>query len=674
VKASKRQISSRKLFWFKLIALSFPFLLFFLLEILLRVSGYGQSYQLFIRDPDRQGFLVMNPMVSEKYFTRTENATVGFFETFSAIKEPGTFRIFILGASTAVGFPYYHNGSFHRMLKFWLEKAYPDRHFEVINLGLTAVNSYTILDFSRQLPDYDPDAVLIYAGHNEYYGALGVGSTSSFGSYPNLVRWMLRLKELRLTQLLTKLFSNLASPDAKDDLRTNLMERMVQEQKIPYGSDLYLSGIRQFQENMAKSLAVLNDHQIPVFISNLVSNEKDLPPFISGFSSSVDTARIYHLMEQSDSLLKTRNLKLAAEKAQQAIAIDSSYARSYYLVAQALLQLGDHSQAGYHFKMARAYDQLRFRAPEEINQIIKTLAVQHQAHFADTETRFREHSPHEIIGQELLLEHLHPNLRGYFLIAQSFFQKISRSPLLGKPDLAIEPEQVWQEYPLTEVDSLYGAYGTLILKQGWPFHQDFEIDTTNRSLPEAIAGALVVKQLNWDQAMEKLYQHYHQQEQFDKALKVTEAVLLEYPHNASLYAKAGSLCMRLKNFQQAALYFSRALDLKQEPTYARYLAICLIQAGKLEQSLDFLHTFSQSGNHNPQLMRFTAALEQIIQLQNLKTDNKISLDQLNLLAKTYYLVGLVENARVLAQEILTLYPGNTEAETLLAEIDQKQNS
>ena len=27
----------------------------------------------------------------------------------------------------------------------------------------------------------EPDAVLIYAGHNEYYGALGVGSTESLG-------------------------------------------------------------------------------------------------------------------------------------------------------------------------------------------------------------------------------------------------------------------------------------------------------------------------------------------------------------------------------------------------------------------------------------------------------------------------------------------------------------
>ena len=174
--------------------------------------------------------------------------------------------------------------------------------------------------------------------------------------------------------------------------------------------------------------------------------------------------------------------------------------------------------------------------------------------------------------------------------------------------------------------------------------------------------------------MEKLYQHYHQQGQFENALKVTEAVLLEYPYNASLHAKAGSLCMRLKNFQQAALFFSRALDQQRDPNYARYLAISLIQAGKLEQSLDFLQTFSRTGNHNPQLMRFTAALEQIIQLQNLKVQEKISLNQLNLLAKTYYLVGMAENARALAHEILSEYPGNAEAETLLAEIEQKQNS
>ena len=55
---------------FKTIAISLPFLFFFLLEVLLRVFGYGQDYRLFIASEEQPGYVVMNPVVSEKYFTR----------------------------------------------------------------------------------------------------------------------------------------------------------------------------------------------------------------------------------------------------------------------------------------------------------------------------------------------------------------------------------------------------------------------------------------------------------------------------------------------------------------------------------------------------------------------------------------------------------------------------
>ena len=43
----------------------------------------------------------------------------------------------------------------------------------------------------------EPDAVLIYAGHNEYYGALGTASTESLGGSTILVRLYLGLRQYR---------------------------------------------------------------------------------------------------------------------------------------------------------------------------------------------------------------------------------------------------------------------------------------------------------------------------------------------------------------------------------------------------------------------------------------------------------------------------------------------
>ena len=195
-------LSQQRTRWFKAIAILLPLVALFLLEGVLRLVGYGQEYPLFVAS-DQPGHVVMNPRVSEKYFTNSRDATIGFQEPFSLEKAPNTFRIFVFGASTAVGYPYLHNGSFHRWLQYRLNCTFPDKRIEVINLALTAVNSYTVWDFAHQLPDYQPDAVLIYAGHNEYYGALGVGSTSAIGSTPALVRLVLYLREYRTVQWLT---------------------------------------------------------------------------------------------------------------------------------------------------------------------------------------------------------------------------------------------------------------------------------------------------------------------------------------------------------------------------------------------------------------------------------------------------------------------------------------
>src|SRR5882724_7287893 len=173
--------SSKKVFLFKVIGILIPFLILCLLEISLRVFHYGRNLDLFIEYPADKNYLLLNPDASKRYFTNQAIATTGNAELFKKEKDANTLRIFILGESTTIGFPYFHNGSFHRWLKYRLMRTFPDKNFEIINVSLTAVNSYTVLDFAKEAVHYQPDAVFIYAGHNEYYGALGVASTENIG-------------------------------------------------------------------------------------------------------------------------------------------------------------------------------------------------------------------------------------------------------------------------------------------------------------------------------------------------------------------------------------------------------------------------------------------------------------------------------------------------------------
>ncbi len=70
------------------------------------------------------------------------------------------------------------------------------KKIEIINTAMTAVNTYTILDFMDEVIAQKPDAILIYAGHNEFYGALGVASMESLGKYPFFVRTFLQTTKI----------------------------------------------------------------------------------------------------------------------------------------------------------------------------------------------------------------------------------------------------------------------------------------------------------------------------------------------------------------------------------------------------------------------------------------------------------------------------------------------
>jgi len=191
---------------FVLIQLLIPFIIIFLVELSLRLIHSGDNLSLFQKSNHYKGYYEINRSVGKRYFTKLP-ATSSINDLFLIEKPDSCYRIFILGGSSAQGFPYQSGVSFGRILNYRLQDAFPDKLIEVVNLAMVATNSYTQADFIDEVLKKKPDAILIYAGHNEYYGALGVGSVENGGN----VRWMkilnLRLVHLRTYQLLQRIIS-----------------------------------------------------------------------------------------------------------------------------------------------------------------------------------------------------------------------------------------------------------------------------------------------------------------------------------------------------------------------------------------------------------------------------------------------------------------------------------
>jgi hypothetical protein len=129
-------LQKKRMLVIKIISILFPFMLLGGLELGLRLFHYGHDLRLFITAPGNNDYYILNPDASRKYFSNQEIATTGNKELFKKVKATNTLRIFVLGESTTIGYPYFHNGSFHRWLQYRLMHNCPDKRLEIINLSL----------------------------------------------------------------------------------------------------------------------------------------------------------------------------------------------------------------------------------------------------------------------------------------------------------------------------------------------------------------------------------------------------------------------------------------------------------------------------------------------------------------------------------------------------------
>lgn len=89
-------------------------------------------------------------------------------QVFTAEKSPDTLRIFIAGGSVAMGFPLEGVYGPRELLAIGLNTVDPGRRHEVINVAGFGYASYRVAEVVEEVIDYEPDAIVVMSGHNEY--------------------------------------------------------------------------------------------------------------------------------------------------------------------------------------------------------------------------------------------------------------------------------------------------------------------------------------------------------------------------------------------------------------------------------------------------------------------------------------------------------------------------
>ncbi len=411
---------------FRIGAVLLPIILLLMLEAVLRFAGVADDAVRPFRSVEGYpGLIHLNPGYTQRYFGSFSPGVT--FNPFHADKSGDTFRVFAFGGSTTAGFPN-DDYAFPALLQARLESFLPGLKSEVVNLALTATNSYTVRDLSRDVVHESPDAIVIYAGHNEYYGAFGAGtSVNRLGNVRWLKNVVIRLKRSVLYTLLETVLARLRPP--RDVEGRTMMAEAIGNASIPLDGDVFREGVQQFQENLAAAVRRFCDVGVPVYVGTLVANLADQPPL--GEDTSADD-----------------RFRAGVERR----------------------RLGRYEEARARFVEARDYDDLRFRAPSEINRVIRDIGESTCATVVETVESFRGASPDGIEDNSLFVDHLHPNVRGHGLLAEAFFDSLVNHPRLrDRVRLSIEPVD-------SAVDPLGAAIADLRisrLKLGHPFTKGF---------------------------------------------------------------------------------------------------------------------------------------------------------------------------------------------------------
>jgi len=678
--SSSQPISVAKKRVFTIILIFLPLLFLILLEAGLQIFNYGGNLDLFILKKTGQiSEFVLNKDFTKRYFFKKGVKTpIPLSQAFNSEKDSLTYRVFCLGASTTQGFPYPPYAGFPAILENILSTLHPERKVEVVNCGVTAITSHSVLDMGREiLRKYQPDLLVVYTGHNEFYGVFGQASTLSLFENRTLLQIFLKMQHSKLFLLLRNtlnmLFGERINRESMFDTST-LMGLVLKDIGIQLNNDIFRRTENHFQENIEDLIKEAKQHHTDILICNLLDNLRDFAPFASMHSENFwekDTTQWYQLIKSAEEFQNSGNYQQAIDHYLQALKIDSCYAQTNYQLAQSYDALLNFDLAGRYYLLAKDFDVIRFRAPSSFNHMIREATNKYNVPLVDLEKTFSQISPAGIIGNNLLHEHVHPNQKGYLQMARAISKTMSEHGLI---------RDAWN-WTRDQTDSAYLAmshvtlldyevvnYSLFRLTSHWPFTNSGEervyqpvgnertVQLAKFFIDEE-KGSLVELHLEYGN-------EFHEKNQFKEAEAEYQAAHAIQPIQET-YNRLGRLELRkteityrdlkaydeaFRSYQRGIFYFKEGL--KRWPDDL-----------ELNFNLGLLY-FMRNDQTEASLKCFQKVME-------LDPDNKKALRQLSELYVRRY---EFENAKSCLRKAIELYPEEARFYTELGLVYMRQNN
>jgi tetratricopeptide (TPR) repeat protein len=419
----------RPKWWMKLAAVVIsPLVCLILIELLLWVVGYGIPRRFFVpwKTGGRTVYLsnkrYCEHFVSKQLSRAPECLMIG-------PKAGNVVRIFVLGSSAAYGDPEPAYG-FCRQLEVLLNEHASGVSFEVVNAAVTAMNSHVAVRIAEDAARLQPDLFIVYMGNNEVVGPYGPTSLPPmlYSSRAFINAAITAKKETLLGQLVKNAGEALRSRghqqkwQGMEAFLTNHVRRDDPRMESCYS---------HFAANIRDIVQTANRSGAKTILCTVPTNIESCRPFGSDHAPTLTKDRLaqwQQFFDQGQELAKAGNHEAALAQYEQARAIDGDAANLAFRTAQSLAALGRADEAKQKFIEARERDTLRFRADSRINAVLRAACQTPAAPgvtLLDLEARLAEKSKNHMLGDELLVDHVHLNFKGNCLAAAAALETIA---------------------------------------------------------------------------------------------------------------------------------------------------------------------------------------------------------------------------------------------------------
>jgi tetratricopeptide (TPR) repeat protein len=377
-----------------------------------------------------------------------------------------------------------------------------------------------------------------------------------------------------------------------------------------------------------------HDSGIPIIFTAPVSSLRDQKPFqsLANPTATLEERRSWKMAQVTgDSLYGLGQHAESVPWYRKSLTHDSLYAGTWYRLGQALYQSGRYDEARAAFVSARDHDALRFRMSEEFASALREVCGSHHVPLARVDSVFMDSSPHGIIGHELILEHLHPNIEGYALMARTWTHTIATQGLLADKsewrwNNEVDNEEYMRRAGVTRFDWTVGRIRVEYLRHRWPFEAArtaYEFTPTTEV--DSIAQQYVGKKIWWQEARYALAARYIKRRDFEAARMEVLAVAKVIPFSFWPRLRFADCYLMEGKKEEAMKAYLDCIAIEDNPYARSKLALILIERSDFPEAITQLQSaFQLDATTNHKLPTDVAASNRYLlgyayaQTQNMK--------------------------------------------------------